>query len=95
MTLKVNHEAWEQTPDDLRRLALQAPHPRTRERFMALYQVTQGASATSLAPESRRWHQTLMRWIHWYNERGPDGLTFTRTGGRPPFAQKSKTRSAR
>jgi hypothetical protein len=28
---------WGQTPEDLRRLATGAPHPRTRERFLALY----------------------------------------------------------
>ena len=39
--LSVDHARWGQTPEDLRRLALSAPHPRTRERFLALYDITQ------------------------------------------------------
>jgi len=38
---------WNQTLDDLRRLATGPVHPRTRERFLALYQIaTQQTNAT-------------------------------------------------
>ena len=30
-----------------------------------------------------------MGWLHAYNEHGPEALSYQRTGGRPPFAQKS------
>jgi transposase len=92
--LRVACEKWDQKPDDLRRLSIETPHARTRERFMALYQATQGYSAMRWAEESDRHHQTVQSWIRRYNKDGPDALTFRRTGGWPPFAQKSPTRSA-
>ncbi|WP_006788713.1 hypothetical protein [Thiorhodospira sibirica] len=39
--LKVDLAKWNQTADDLREAALTAPHARTRERFFALYELTQ------------------------------------------------------
>ena len=39
--LRVDHARWDQTPADLRELAMSASHPRTRERFLALYDITQ------------------------------------------------------
>jgi hypothetical protein len=45
--LRVDHARWDQTPVDLRRLATSAPHPRTRERFLALYEITQEGSVRS------------------------------------------------
>ena len=91
--LRVDYARWKQTPDDLRRFAVDAPHPRTRERFLALYEITQAACATGVAEETARHHQTVMRWVHWYNERGPDALTWRHSGGHPPFARTSKPRS--
>ena len=91
--LRIDHARWGQTPDDLRRLAVEAPHARTRERFLALYEITQSTCATGVAEETARHHQTVMRWVHWYNERGPDALTWHHTGGHPPFAQRSKRHS--
>lgn len=37
--LKVDYEHWHQTLSDLRVLALNSEHPRTRERFLALYDI--------------------------------------------------------
>ena len=44
--LFIDHARWGQTPEDLRRLATSAPHRRTRERFLALYEITQECCAT-------------------------------------------------
>jgi hypothetical protein len=44
--LKVQLETWQQTPETLREMALQAQHPRTRERLLALYEIAQGENAT-------------------------------------------------
>ena len=53
--LSVDHARWGQTPEDLRRLALSAPHPRTRERFLALYDITQQSrGATRIAARAGR-----------------------------------------
>ena len=73
--LKVDHHAHGQTLEDLRRLALRAEHPRTRERFLALYLMARGlANATEIALESGRHDQTVHHWVHLYNEQGPDAM---------------------
>ncbi|HZF97279.1 MAG TPA: hypothetical protein VEY92_03360, partial [Pseudoxanthomonas sp.] len=38
--LRVEYARWDQTPADLRELSMSASHPRTRERFLALYEIT-------------------------------------------------------
>ena len=72
--------------EDLRRASLHAPHPRTRERFQALYLIASGAyNATSCAAHIGRQDETVLAWVHRYNEHGPDALGYRRTGGAPPF----------
>ena len=93
--LRVDYDRWGQTPEDLRQLATSAAHPRTRERFLALYEITQESCATRVAAQARRHPQTVMEWLHLYNTRGPEALTYQRTGGRPPFARRSKPALAR
>jgi transposase len=88
--LHIDCARWGQTPEDLRRLATSAAHARTRERFLALYEITQACCATRVAPGAGRRPQTVMGWVHTYNERGPEALAYRRTGGRPPFARGSK-----
>ena len=94
--LSVDHARWGQTPEDLRRLAVSAPHWRTRERFLALYDIThEGSGATRVAARTGRHPQTVMGWLHAYNAHGPDALVYRRTGGRPPFARAPRPASAR
>ena len=93
--LRVDYDRWGQTPEDLRQLATSAAHQRTRERFLALHEVTQASCATEVATRPHRHPQTVMEWLHLYNTRGPEALTFRRTGGRPPFAVRSRPASAR
>src|SRR5689334_1811936 len=83
--LRVAYARWGQTPEDLRHLALSAPHARTRERALALDEITQGSCATRVAARTGRHPQTVMGWVHAYNAQGPDTLAFRRTGGRPPL----------
>jgi hypothetical protein len=83
--LRVDYERWGQTPEDLRQVATSAPHSRTRERFLALYEITQSSCATRVAPRTHRHPQTVMEWLHLYNTRGPEALAYRRTGGRRPF----------
>ena len=85
--LKVETQAWDQSPEQLRQQALKAEHPRTRERFMGLYEITLGKSATQVGEETRRNPQTVMGWVHQYNTFGPQALVYQRTGGRPPLCQ--------
>jgi hypothetical protein len=93
--LHVDYTRWGQTPEDLRRLATSAAHQRTRERFLALYEITQESCATRVAARTRRHPQTVMEWLHLYNARGPEALAYRRSGGRPPFAQGSRPALAR
>src|SRR3954462_115936 len=93
--LRVDYARWGQTPEDLRYLALNAPHARTRERALALFDITQPRCATQVAQVAlrtgRRAH-TVMDWGHASNQGGPDALAFRRTGGRRGvFGQMSET----
>ena len=83
--LRVDYARWDQSPQDLRALALNAPHARTRERALALFEITQGRCATRLAERTGRHPQTVMGWVHTDNAWGPEALAFRRTGGRRPF----------
>jgi hypothetical protein len=88
--LRVDASRWDQTVADLRDLALHAQHPRSRERFLALHEIAQGGCATAIATRSGRHPQTVMGWVHAYNEHGPAALMYRRSGGRPPFVHGSK-----
>jgi hypothetical protein len=95
MMLKVCYEKWGDTPTSLRDQALHHPHPRTRERFMALFEIVQGKTATQISRETGRDDQTVMGWVHRYNQSGQESLFYQRTGGsRPLFAPTSRTTSA-
>lgn len=87
---------WEQTTDDLRRLATESAHVRTRERFLALYTIALGQSnATLWAQQIQRCDECVMAWVHKYNERGPDAMTYRRTGGSAPFCDPSRRANRR
>ena len=94
--LRVEYARWGQSPQDLRSVAPSAPHARTRERALALFEITQGRCATRLAGRTGRHPQTVIAWVHAYNAQGPDALGFRRTGGRRPFfARTAKPSLAR
>ena len=79
-------QKWGQTADDLRRLATEAAHPRTRERFLALFAIAVGQSnATLWAERIGRCDECVLGWIHKYNGCGPEAMTYRRTGGHAPF----------
>lgn len=87
--LAVNYEKWGQSPEFLRNLALNSGHPRTRERFLALFEISQGKSATKISRETGRNHQTVMGWVHSYNKWGHESLFYRHTGGIPAPSQKA------
>ncbi len=86
--LKINTAKWQQTPESLRQLAVLEEHPRTRERLMAVYEITQGKCSSLVARETKRNPQTLMEWVHQYNNFGSEALMFKHTGGHPPLCPK-------
>lgn len=78
---------WGQSLEDVRQLAIRAEHPRSRERFQALYEIGSGhTNATRWAQTIQRDDQTVLGWIHLYNAHGPAALLYQRTGGHPPFS---------
>ena len=79
--VRLELDRWGMTVDSLRVLAMQAPHPRSRERFMALFMIASGAAnATTWAKQIGREDETVMNWVH------ADAIHYRRTGGVPPFS---------
>lgn len=89
--IKPELSKWNQTLAELQRLALEAEHRRSRERFQALYMIaSQHRNASEWAREIGRQEQTVMGWVHDYNTAGPSALYYRRSGGRPPFLPQSR-----
>lgn len=89
--VRVELARWGQTVEDLRRASVGAAHPRTRERFQALYLIASGRfNATACAAHIGREDETVLGWVHRYNERGPDSLAYRRTGGRAPLLPRNR-----
>ena len=86
--LKVKLDLHNQSKETLKQEALRASHPRTRERLMALYEICEGKSATQVARESNRNPETVMSWVHKYNQEGYFALKYQHSGGRTPFLWK-------
>ena len=88
---RVERPNWGQSLDDLRRRALQAQRPRTRERLLALSLIADGThNATTWAARFGRQDDTVLKWVHDYNAQGPDALTYRRTGGPAPLLRPIK-----
>ena len=83
---------WGQSLSDLRWLSLEADHPRSRERFLALYMIASGQTrATPWARKNGRTKETVLSWVHLYNQEGPDGVLYRHSGGRRPLFHPSKS----
>src|SRR3954454_7214968 len=99
--VRVELAKWGQSLADLRRASVSATHRRSRERFQAVYLIASGQfNATTCAAHIGRQDETVLGWVHRYNEHGPDALTYRRTGGRAPFLtrpglNRSRTSSRR
>jgi hypothetical protein len=46
--LRVDYDQWGQRPEELRALAVSSSHERTRERFLALYEMSSGSSGSGV-----------------------------------------------
>jgi transposase len=89
--VRVEMAKWGQTLEDLRRASVEATHRRSRERFQALYLIASGqCNATTCAAHIGRHDETVLGWVHRYNEHGPGALTYRRTGGRAPLLTRPK-----
>lgn len=92
--VRPDFEKWKQKAEDVRRLSIEAEHPRSRERFQALYMIGSGQKkASQWAKEIKRQKQTVLEWVHRYNEDGPDSVRYQHTGGRQAkLSESSKKR---
>lgn len=81
--VRPDFEKWDQKAEDIRRLSIEAEHSRSRERFQALYMIgSEQENASRWAKDINRQKQTVLGWIHRYNEYGPDSIHYQHTGGR-------------
>jgi hypothetical protein len=89
--IKLEMAKWRQTVEDLRQASLSEAHPRSRERFQALYLIASGRlNATACAAHIGRQDETVLRWVHLYNRHGPDALTYRHSGGRAPLLASNR-----
>ena len=81
--IRPDFQKWVQSAEDIQRLSIEAEHVRSRERFQALYMIGTGqANASQWAKQIKRRKQTVLAWIHRYNEKGPTGIKYQHSGGR-------------
>lgn len=90
--LTIDYNRWNQAPEILRALGLNAQHPRTRERFLALYEMCSDPNASQVGRQTGRNPQTVMDWVHRYNEGGPTALVYQHTGGRSPLLSRRSSK---
>jgi hypothetical protein len=89
--VRVDLARWGQSAEDLRAASLAAPHRRSRERFQALYLIASGRfNATTCAAHISRHDETVLSWVHLYNDGGPDALTYRKTGGSAPLLRPAR-----
>ncbi len=59
--VRPDFEKWHQSAEDIRRLSIEAEHPRSRERFQALYMIGTGQKSPSQwAKQIKRQKQTVL-----------------------------------
>lgn len=81
--IRPDFQKWNQTAEDMRRLSIEAAHPRSRERYQALYLIGRGlTNANQWAKTIKRCKQTVLEWIHQYNSSGPTTIAYQHSGGR-------------
>ena len=79
---------WSLTVESLTELCLHAPHPRTRERLLALRDIARGSCASVLCKPLGRHVTTVLKWVHDFNARGPQALIFLPSGGSPSHSER-------
>jgi transposase len=75
---------WQLDVKAVRSQVYRAPTPRERERWHALWLLTQGWTAAQVGEALGRDAHTIGDWMESFREQGPAGLAFEQTGGSPP-----------
>ncbi len=60
-------------------------HPRERERWLAVYWLSQGIAQAEVARRLRRTRNAIQTWKENFEKKGPNSLNFRRSGGRKAF----------
>jgi transposase len=61
-----------------------APTARERERWHAIWLLSQGWSQAAVARALARDPHTIGEWVHSFQTHGPAGIVFEQSGGSPP-----------
>ena len=77
-------EQWNWDVRAVRERMYRAPTPRERERWHAVWLLTEGWSAAQVADALERDPHTIGEWVATFRHAGPAGLGFEHTGGSPP-----------
>ena len=85
-------ERWNMDVPGVRRRMILAPVHRERERWYALWLLTQGWTAQATAEALERDPHTIGRWASAFGEGGPAALIFEQTDGPPPLKGRSRRR---
>jgi transposase len=92
--IRPDFQKWDQTAEHIRRLSIEAEHPRSRERFQALYMIgTDQTNASQWAKVINRCKQTVLEWVHHYNTCGPSSSGYQHSGGRQPKLSEAEKKS--
>ena len=72
--VRLEMHKWGQSLEDCAALRPSGgPSPATRERFLALSLIADGThNATTWAAQFGRQDDTVLRWVHTYNQKGPE-----------------------
>lgn len=84
---------WQLDVQGVRERMYNAPTPRERERWHAVWLLARGWSAAQVAEALGRDAHTIGDWVKDLRQTGPAGLSFEQTGGSPPPLMRRNKRS--
>jgi transposase len=83
---------WQLDTQAVRKLMYTAENARERERWHAVWLMTQGWTAVQVANALERDAHTIGEWMSNLNEKGTEGLMFEQSGGSPPPSARHRKR---
>jgi transposase len=83
---------WQLDTQAVRRLVYTAENARERERWHAVWLMTQGWTAAQVAKALERDAHTIGEWMENLSEKGAEGLMFEQSGGSPPSSARHRKR---
>ena len=83
---------WGLDLEQVRQRLYDAPHPRERERWHALWLLGQGWTQVQIARALDREPHTIGDWLETFRQQGPAGLAFVASGGPPPPSPRPNSR---